>query len=219
MILDRSGSMADRQDDVIGGFNSFIKTCRDRLVERCDVQFARFDEEIEPCVFRLSLADVPAMTAARYAPRGGTALLDAVGQTVSPVATNADDRYIVIVFTDGEENSSREWTKEKVAALIQEREALGNWTFAFFGAEIDAWDEGGGMGFAAGNTRAHSRADYAFAMASTATMTSIMARKGMRSSRQFARATMEGLEKDLDDDALEQILREEDDAATPAPQP
>jgi hypothetical protein len=216
MILDRSGSMSDRQADVIGGFNSFIETCRERGIERCDVQYARFDEMIEASVFRLPLADVPPLTPLLYAPRGSTALLDAVGATVSPIATKADDRYVVIVFTDGYENASREWTKEKVSALIQEREALGNWTFAFFGAEIDAWGESRDMGFAQGNSHAHQRSDYDRVMRSSAKMTAVMMQRDIRRSKTLASAVAAEADGDLSDDDVERMLREEE-AASPDP--
>ena len=216
MILDRSGSMHGRAADIIGGFNSFVAMCRERTIPRCDVQYARFDTEIEPCVFRLSLADVPEMTAALYAPRGSTALLDAVGQIVSPITGRPDDRYIVIIFTDGYENASREWTKGKVSALIKEREALGNWTFVFFGAEIDVWADGAAMGFAPGNRHAHSSADYAATMRSSAKMAAIMAEKRMRTSRQFARTVGMDATGEISDEEAERILREEQGETTPA---
>ena len=47
VILDRSGSMAGQESDVIGGFNSIVKHCRDAAVEGCDVTYVRFDNEIE----------------------------------------------------------------------------------------------------------------------------------------------------------------------------
>ena len=216
-ILDRSGSMAGLTNDIIGGFNSFIRECRERNVPRCDVQYARFDATIEPSVFRLALADVPEMTPALYAPRGSTALFDAVGATISPIVTNSDDIYIVVIWTDGYENASREWTKEKVNALLKEREALGNWTFAFFGAEIDAWADGEKMGFSAGNTYAHSKADYLSMMRSSAKAASIMAEKGMRSSRRFAGTVGADSARGLSDEEAERMLREDEDAATPKP--
>ncbi len=210
MILDRSGSMNDRRDDIIGGFNSFIETCREQRMDRCEVQYARFDTEIEPSVFCRPLAEVPPLTPLLYAPRGSTALLDAVGGTVSPIVPNADDRYIVIVFTDGYENASREWTKEKVSALIKAREALGNWTFAFFGAEIDAWGEGAGMGFAAGNSHAHQRTAYDSMMRSNANVAAVMTKRGIRQSSSLARTVALAAEAELSDDEVARMLREED---------
>ncbi len=79
MILDRSGSMSGRQADVIGGFNSFIASCRSAALARCSVTYVRFDTEVER-VFSEKLDRVPELTEAMYQPRGSTALLDAVGQ-------------------------------------------------------------------------------------------------------------------------------------------
>ena len=45
-------------------------------------------------------------------------------------------------MTDGEENSSREWTHDAVRSLIAQKESEGMWTFVFLGASLDAWDQG-----------------------------------------------------------------------------
>jgi hypothetical protein len=42
LILDRSGSMASRQNDVIGGINSFIKQQK-KHPDPASVAFVRFD--------------------------------------------------------------------------------------------------------------------------------------------------------------------------------
>jgi hypothetical protein len=214
MILDRSGSMAGRESDVIGGFNSFVSSCRDANLANCSVTYVRFDNDIER-VFSEELPDVPEMTSALYAPRGGTALLDAVGQTVSPMTNDPDDRYIVVTFTDGEENASREWTREKVAGLLHEREALGNWTFAFFGADIDAWAEAGGMGFGAGNAGAHESGRTYDMMAATGRVASAMSRAGMRSSRHYADVAKSVLDNpELSDEEIARRLADDGTGAT-----
>jgi hypothetical protein len=206
MILDRSGSMEGRGSDVIGGFNSFVSSCRDANIANCSVTYIRFDNEVER-VFTEPLDAVPAMTAQLYQPRGGTALLDAVGQTVGGMTNEPDDRYIVITFTDGEENSSREWTREKVAALLREREALGNWTFAFFGAEMDAWEEAGGMGYGAGNAKSHARGAASDMMRATGRVASVMSRSSMKSSRTYGDAVQEAVQRaDVSDTEIERIL-------------
>lgn len=206
IILDRSGSMAGQESDVIGGFNSIVRHCRDASVEACDVTYVRFDNEIEH-VFTLGLADVPEMTDALYAPRGSTALLDAVGSTVSPIEGNPDDTYIVITYTDGQENASREWTREKVRALLETRKALGNWTFAFFGAGIDAWGEAGGMGYAAGNARSINKSAMRDHMDATGRSTAMMAKHRIRRSDHLA-GTVESVLADatITDDELARRL-------------
>jgi hypothetical protein len=61
-----------------------------------------------------------------------------------------DDRpehVVVVVQTDGEENSSREWTTEKVAALIKQQTDDYNWDFVFLGMGPDTWDIGKTLNF------------------------------------------------------------------------
>jgi hypothetical protein len=217
MILDRSGSMQPRQSDVIGGFNTFVTTCRDGGLTDCQITYVQFDDVVEP-VFTMDLADVPALTERLYQPRGGTALLDAVGATVSAVASKPGDRYIVITFTDGHENASREWTKEGVATLLREREALGNWTFGFIGADIDAWSEARDMGYATGSTMSHSGADISNAMRASARAASAMKFAGMRHSNAFGKTARLAMDDPaLSDDELARSLK--DDAEAPSPNP
>ena len=187
MILDRSGSMADAASDVIGGFNSFVAGCREAGLASCSLTYVRFDNEVER-VFTHNLADVPELTAQLYQVRGSTALLDAVGATVSSIDDAPDDRFIVITFTDGHENASRGWTKENVARLLGERTALGNWTFGFFGADINAWAEAGGMGYAAGNAAAYQKTRTADMMRASGRATVAMDKMRARSSASYAEA-------------------------------
>lgn len=216
MILDRSGSMAGTESDVIGGFNSFVLSCRDANLPNCSVTYVRFDTEVER-VFTERLAEVPELTSQLYAPRGSTALLDAVGQSVSSVSDEPDDRYIVITFTDGQENASREWTKEKVAQLLNERRALGNWTFAFFGADIDAWGEARGMGYGAGNARSHAKESTYDMMRASGRVASVMSRARMASSEYYADAVQSAAERpDVSDEELERRLAVGEEGAAPA---
>jgi hypothetical protein len=206
MILDRSGSMAGKESDVIGGFNSFISSCRDANLANCSVTYVRFDMEVER-VFTEELADVPELTGLFYQPRGNTALLDAVGQSVSSVTSEPDNRYIVVTFTDGHENASREWTKEKVSGLLRERETLGNWTFAFFGADIDAWAEAGDMGFGAGNAASHASGATHDMMAASGRVASVLARGYLARSVHYAEA-VESVAHDpgVSDEEIERTL-------------
>ena len=131
---------------------------------------------------------MPDLTAQLYHVRGNTALLDAIGATVSSIVDVPDDRFIVITFTDGHENASREWTRDAVARLIRERKALGNWTFGFFGADIDAWAEAGGMGYDASNTDSFSKRATADMMRASGRAAGAMARMRARDSSTYAEA-------------------------------
>jgi hypothetical protein len=140
-IVDRSGSMAACLSDAQGGFNHFIAEQK-QLDAPCKVQLFQFDTEYEQVRPRQKLRDVGAYT---LQPRGGTALLDAVGRTIANFTPKKDRNVIVVIVTDGEENSSREFSKEQVKKLVTARERDG-WSFVFIGAGIDAFAEAGGIG-------------------------------------------------------------------------
>lgn len=156
LILDRSGSMGGRENDVVNGVNSFIEEQK-KLPDPASIAFVRFDtEDIERFRPMQSLAEVQPLTREDYVPRGGTPLLDAVGRTINQLETDwrieKPDRCIVVVVTDGEENSSHEFTKEKIKSLIKAREDSKQWAFIYLGANVDAFAEGAALGFNLSNT-------------------------------------------------------------------
>lgn len=156
LILDRSGSMQGRENDVIGGVNNFIEEQK-KLPDPACVAFVRFDTEATERFRPMeALSEVKPLTKADYQPRGGTPLLDAVGSTVAALDDDwkreQPDRCIVVVVTDGEENSSHEYTKAKIKEMIQARQDSGKWAFIYLGANVDAFAEAGSMGFAGANT-------------------------------------------------------------------
>jgi uncharacterized protein YegL len=142
-ILDRSGSMAGLEKDTIGGFNSMLQ--KQKQVEgSVTVTTILFDNEIEYLHDRLQLADISPMTEQQYYVRGATALLDAIGKAIDKM-TNVQkgkksahkENVIVIITTDGEENSSVLYSLPRIKKLISRQKELG-WEFIFLGANIDA---------------------------------------------------------------------------------
>jgi hypothetical protein len=71
---------------------------------------------------RLPIKSVPKLTQDDYLPSGMTPLYDAIGVTVGRLGESpVGDKVIVVIMTDGEENSSREWSHAQVKALIDQR--------------------------------------------------------------------------------------------------
>ena len=143
-ILDRSGSMAGLEKDTIGGFNSMIEKQKEQE-GKCYVTTVLFDHELLTLHDRVPLTDVAPLTDRDYTVRGCTALIDAIGATVAKI--DAIHRYqrpedvpanvMFVITTDGLENASREYTSDKVKAMIEEHKKQG-WEFLFIGANIDA---------------------------------------------------------------------------------
>jgi len=151
-ILDRSGSMAGSESDVIGGFNSFLNLQKENIkdIDNTKVVLVLFDNVIELVHNQTPLRNVHNIDNSTYFVRGSTSLLDAVGQTFSHTPTDAG-RVAVMIYTDGYENSSKEWTKDGVKRLMAEKKKL-DWQILFGGADMDAFSEARSMGIDWGST-------------------------------------------------------------------
>ena len=83
--------------------------------------------------------------------RGSTALLDAIGKTIMQVKANQDkkenkDKVLFVIITDGLENASKEYRKDLIKKMIEERKEKDKWEFLFLGANIDAIGAAGELG-------------------------------------------------------------------------
>ena len=152
-ILDRSGSMSNLTADTIGGYNSFIEQQRTKA-GMAEVTTVLFDDKYEKISEAVNLADVPELTSAQYYARGTTALLDAVGRTITETLSRMESEKIcpakrsvlIMIMTDGYENASKEFTKAKVKALVEGTTKEYKWNYIFIGANIDSAAEAGGIG-------------------------------------------------------------------------
>lgn len=70
--------------------------------------------------------------------RGSTALYDAIGQTIRKVQDGIAPgaKVLVNIYTDGQENASREFKEREIAAMIKVLSGQG-WTFTFIGTDHD----------------------------------------------------------------------------------
>lgn len=144
-ILDRSGSMAGLETDTIGGFNSMLAK-QQAVGGECQITTVLFDNSYELLHDRIDIKAVSPITGKEYEVGGSTALLDAIGRTIHKISnaqkhTSGDyraEKVIFVIITDGEENSSREYSPEKVKKQIEHQKIKSGWEFIFLGANIDA---------------------------------------------------------------------------------
>ena len=198
VILDKSGSMASKLNDVIHGFNAYVDGLDKE--DKVDYLFSLtlFDTQVAYRDVALPLAQIKKLDDRSYVPGGNTALNDAIGITVRKVDAERPqvDKIVTVIMTDGEENSSREWTHDAVRALIDQKEKEGNWTFVFLGAAPDAWDQGKSLGIAAANVARYDASHYreVFACAAVGT-NALSASAARRSGNLFASISKAALEK------------------------
>lgn len=152
-ILDKSGSMSSVRDATISGVNEYVQTLKNDKKSAYSFSLTVFDTESKELHKNKPLAKVEKLTKEDYEPGGNTALYDAVCSSIKSLKSEVgkSDKVLCVIMTDGEENSSKEYTQEQLKTLIKELEAEGNWTFVFLGANQDAWANAQKFGFHAQN--------------------------------------------------------------------
>ena len=152
MVVDRSGSMESIKSDAEGGINSFIDQQKQEPGEAL-LTLVQFDTDYE---FVHTGKPIKQVSAFKLVPRGSTALLDAVGRAINETgarlaAMEESQRPGLVVFvivTDGQENSSKEFTRERLRQMIEHQQSVYKWQFTFLAANQDAFAEGASMGIA-----------------------------------------------------------------------
>ena len=186
VLLDRSGSMGDIKDDAIGGFNCFLKEQK-AAGANATLTLVQFDTESTDVVHEsMPILEVPDLNHQTFQPRGGTPLLDALGQTIDSTGralaaipeANRPNKVVFVVITDGQENSSHQHTKASVKERIDRQSSQYNWQFVFLGANQDAFDEAGAVGIAMGNAANFAPARMQAAFAATAANVASYRRSG-----------------------------------------
>lgn len=189
-ILDNSSSMAAIRNQTQSGIDEFVRGQQNAPVEAgaAWMTLVTFNGEYVNTVYE----NVPVKNTPRhkYEPFGGTNLLDAIGITMHKVNTllmGIPEAFrpgiTIVIFTDGEENQSRYYTNEDIKSMVQLSENQ-NWTFTFFGANIDAFSVGGAFGMRHENTMQYSAAkiDSAFSVASASMLNTRSAKIGGQTS-------------------------------------
>ena len=143
-LVDRSGSMQACRAEMERGLNAFV---RDQAAG-ADVMLYEFDHvmtEVWPMQ--------PIESAPRYQlePRGGTSLYDSLGEFMAIVGDELAEEDVyrpvcVVVVTDGEDTTSKEWTYQSVADQIAYWRDGYRWQFIFLGANVDAVATAASMG-------------------------------------------------------------------------
>jgi hypothetical protein len=162
VLLDRSGSMGPLVIETESGFAAFVEEQK-AAPGHATLGLDEFDDRFDVVFAPVDIADAPPL---KLVPRGMTALLDAMGRSITTTgawlaALPEDERpgqVIFVVITDGLENHSREWTREKVFALVEKQTKRYGWTFRFLAANQDAIATGASLGVARGQTMTYSTA-------------------------------------------------------------
>ncbi len=146
IILDESGSMYIRRNVTIRGFNEQVHEILDtaeknNATENTFITLTLFNTNVEITKFAEPISQLKELSLDEYKPNLLTAMLDAVGFTLTRIENEIEDspdtHYLVIIISDGEENASKEFDYDAVGDMVRKRTKTGRWTFTYIGAEQD----------------------------------------------------------------------------------
>jgi hypothetical protein len=155
IILDKSGSMYSVQDTTISAYNEYVNSLKKDKKSDYKLSLTLFDTEFCQLYERKSLKDVEDLDRVKYDPDGCTALYDAVCSTLNRVKKSRK-KSLVVIITDGLENSSKKYTEKEFKELVEDLTAKKNWTFVYLGANQDAWANAVDWGFKEDNVSTYN---------------------------------------------------------------
>ena len=158
LVVDRSGSMSGKEGDTIGGINACIEELKNQKEASDDIYITLkwFDHEQLIHHDKIPIDQYNPLLVSDFKPRGQTALLDAMGDTINQFITmkqsnpTAFNSCIIYVATDGLENCSRKYTKSGMKTLIESAKNNHDIMVIYMAANQDAILEAGTMGISSG---------------------------------------------------------------------
>ena len=145
VIMDKSGSMGSIESAAIEGFNDVLSGVRKLAKDYADTK----DQKMSLVLFDTSSMDEVAWNAdpekveflnhETYRPCACTPLYDAMGKYLTKLEKEVGDQdasVMVTVITDGEENSSTDFSLKDIKELVNRLKDKG-WSFAYMGTDHD----------------------------------------------------------------------------------
>lgn len=153
-VIDESGSMYASTNDVIGGFNKTIEDQKAIKDGKVTVSLYTFNGKVNEEYVGVDINDIGEF---KYSPNGMTAMNDGIGTAISNVGKwlyekdkNGEEmpgKTLVVVMTDGMENSSKEYTLKQIQDMIKEQTEKYSWEFMYQGSDITTSKAADELGF------------------------------------------------------------------------
>lgn len=143
-VIDGSGSMENKKEDIINSFNNFIKEQKEIKDGEVTASLYSFNSVINRTFINENINNVKELNEESYIPMGCTALNDAVGTAIDETGKFLADmkeedrpsKVMIIIMTDGLENASKEYSLQQVKDKIKHQEDVYSWEFIYIGSEL-----------------------------------------------------------------------------------
>ena len=144
VILDESGSMAGDKARMLESLNGLISEQKQVKGRPATFTLVKFNNKINRKIVNTLIENVRPLTSEDYVPDGSTALYDAIGDTINWFRNEHD--VLMVIVTDGEENASRSYDREKVFRMIDEKKNHNNWSYVYLSNDLQTLKQGRSLG-------------------------------------------------------------------------
>lgn len=138
-VIDESASTRKLRNVYIEGVNYLINTQKN-LIPNSYFSMIKFNSKVNVLCSKNILSTLPEFTTEHYDPNGLTALYDAIGCSIELGSKNTldkNEKCIVIILTDGQENYSSIFKKRDIRTLVESKKNK-DWKFVFIAANQQA---------------------------------------------------------------------------------
>jgi len=174
ILLDRSGSMYARWEEVLGSVNTYIHTLRDDKA-LAKTTIAVFDDHgydvLRDAVNPSKWKDI---TDKEVHPRGMTPLHDSVIKMCATIEKVKSRKNVLVIYTDGHENASKDGSKAVAKAAVKRLEDRG-FEIIFLGADFDAMRDAASIGRGFEKTLNMTQGNFGATMSGLAKSTALYA--------------------------------------------
>lgn len=193
-VLDESSSMTNCCEATISAFNEYVQNLAEG--EKKDgspkyfLSLTKFNtDRVDVVCAAQEISKVSSLNRQTYVPAAMTPLYDAIGRSIEATGdylstTEKDLGVLCVILTDGEENSSKEFTRDKIFQLIKKKESEG-WQFLYLGTDHDAWKASGQIGIVHTNTASFRKENIGPVAHAMSIGTQAYASSGARSSNNW----------------------------------
>lgn len=181
VLVDRSGSMANKWTEALSSINAYVQGLKNANVEG-GVTVALFDEHAGfrfDVIRNTSIRSYTDISTWEAYPRGGTPLYDAIGKIIELASKTRPQRAAIVIWTDGQENASRHSSRESTRNLLNTVREFSGWQVLFLGADFDAIPQADWLGIAQQNVLNMSAGHYGASTSSLIGSTQSYATRGV----------------------------------------
>ncbi|VTU42298.1 MULTISPECIES: vWA domain-containing protein [unclassified Variovorax] len=162
LLLDESWSMNRHRAAALAGYNHQVGVIKEGAKEagKTLVTLNVFSSTPREVLSAAPTEQLSPLPEEEYTPTGGTALYDAIGDTIAsllarPDADSPSTAFLVAPFTDGEDTSSYRYPPQLLRELVAKLEATGRWTFTLVGPTGQVDEFAAALNLQAGNIKAY----------------------------------------------------------------